>query len=350
MKSLFIFLSSLLVSSLASAAPSFCLQNFNVYGPVYAAQVTERTERLARELNAEPQPCEVLQFQEVWRGSHIAQVSGHFVKNYQISAPNRQANIGLMSLFHGSMGSTLQTQTYTFAINNEGGVLDNIRDISGVKKAFHIVRTPLANLPEDIYFLNTHLHPGSTSVRLTQILDIYNWRLRNQDIKLVMSGDFNSEISSFERAFLLPLMGVHDSMEEVLGQYPENFCSYCEENPRTWMRGHHLLDYVFYSNISQTPSALKPVHGEVNLKGEGKNTLSDHYGVRVYFEMRENVDATPDQEQRRTKYLNRLDEALAILSKERRREFKVYLNEILEIRQQVSVRFGPHWDYFNSFR
>lgn len=330
-------------------AQSFCLQNFNVYGPLYAAAITNRTALMVQELQSEATKCDVLQFQEVWTADHIQQVNEAFKNDYRISAPNLQQRIGLMSLFVGQIHGI---ETDLFLHNSEGGVLDSIRNLGGVKKAFHIVKAQLNSLPEEFYFLNTHTHPTSSSLRITQILDIYQWRLAHQDRKLVMSGDFNSEIGSLERALLMPLLGVHDSMEEVLGgTYPLGFCSYCEANARAWMSGNHLFDYVFFSNVSESPRTLRPLSGEVNLKGQGRwGTLSDHYGVRVHLDLSNEASPAADTEKRRLRLLSVLDKALLQLQRETSPEYAPSLTQLREIRESIAQKSGAHWDYFALYR
>lgn len=337
----------LLAAPLASAS-LFCLQNFNVYGPIYAPAVAVRTTYLTDELTSENPRCDVLQFQEVWNSEHVHQVIDAFQSDYAISAPNLKNRIGLMSLF---VGQKRGEETSVYRLNDEGGVLDTIRSMSGVKKAFHVVKTQLQALNEEIYFLNTHLHPSSSSIRLAQILELYQWRLRHQDRKLVMSGDFNAEIGSLERALVISLMGMHDSMEEVLGgTYPLNFCSYCEENPHSWLSGNHLFDYIFFSNVSESADSLHALRGEVNLKGKDGYTLSDHYGVRVYLALDSLNAVVPSAEIRRGKLISILDKTIARLRSENSGTYAESLQALLSIRQSLERRQGADWDYFSQYR
>lgn len=241
------------VSSYAQAPLSgvqFCMQSFNAYGPLYALNIEERTESMILELQALPR-CEVVQFQEVWNDSQIDQVENSLHVIYEMSTPNRQEKIGVMSLF---MGNILTADTRDFKINSDGNLLDRARSIFNVKKAFHVVRASLPGVPEELYFMNTHLHPTSTSVRLTQILDILEWRLGHQDTKLLLSGDFNGDQVSLERAVIMFLLGMHDSLVETYGgKYPESVCTYCAANPLSWLPDDHILDYIFFSNAGPLP-------------------------------------------------------------------------------------------------
>lgn len=341
-------LTTFLLTTTALASQPFCLQNFNVYGPIYAPAVTARTALITEQLKSENPRCDVLQFQEVWNRDHIDQVMQAFQNSYAISAPNLDSRIGVMSLFEGEIAAQ---ETHLYQLNSQGGVLDTIRGWSGVKKAYHIVKAKLQSQSEEMYFLNTHMHPTSGSVRLAQIVDLYRWRLQHQDRKLVMSGDFNSEIGSLERALIMSLLGVHDSMEEVMGgTYPLNFCSYCEENPHSWLSGHHLFDYVFYSNVSESAESIHALRGEVNLKGQGRNTLSDHYGVRVYLSLDSLVPLTPSPELRRNKLVSILDKAIAQLRAEYSQEYADTIQQLEITRESLERRQGEDWEYFSQFR
>lgn len=181
--------------------PRFCLQNFNAYGPIYASGIAERTSRMNSELQGIPK-CEVVHLQEVWNAPQIRQIEQDLKHQYSISAPNKDQRIGLMSLF---MGDVVATDTRSFQVNNEGGVMDGIRDALNVKKAFHVVRAEFFGIDEQFYFVNTHLHPSSEVVRVTQLLDLLDWRLRHQDAKLLLSGDFNADVNSLERELVIQL-------------------------------------------------------------------------------------------------------------------------------------------------
>lgn len=331
----------------ASAAPSFCVQHFNMYGPLYATQIQSRTARVTKELTSENPECDVVQLIEVWKVSQAHQVMDAMSRDYVISAPNLNSRIGLMSLFRGQIDGT---ETHDFAVNNEDGLLDDVRRVVGVKKAFHVVTAKLPQLDEEIYFVNTHLHPSSQAVRLAQIMDLYQWRLTHQDKKMVLSGDFNAEKDSLERSLLMNLLAAHDSMQEVLGAYPAEFCSYCENNPRSWLRGNHLFDYVFYSNISNAPTSLKAVAGEINLKGENGNTLSDHYGLRVQLEMEPVPESPADLEQRQAAFLSQLDSAIQVLIKENYKGLTPYIDQMSRLYYQIAQKQGEGWNYFLAAR
>ena len=324
--------------------PQFCLQNFNAYGPMYATNVAARTDRWTAELQVKP-ACAVVHLQEVWNSSHITQVEDALKFKYQITTPNRLARIGLMSLFRGEV---LKQETFNFNVNNEGGFLDGIRDNFGVKKAFHVVTARVESLGEDIYFLNTHLHPTSSLVRITQLIDLLNWRLLNQDRKMILSGDFNANFDTLEHSFVTSLLQVGDSLPLARGGYAPGTCTYCRENPLSWLSDDRVFDYIFFSNVGTAPTELKVVGGDINLRGTARSPLSDHYGLRIQFSL-EPAQASVnffEQEERRQRAIAVLTSAALILKDEKRVEFDLYKNELLSLAQQLETRQGVFADYF----
>lgn len=329
-------------------SPRFCIQNFNAYGPVYARDLKERTDLMTGYLQSMPR-CDVVHLQEVWNKAHIDQVEMNLKSLYNMSAPNKEARIGLMSLFTADIKGS---QTVPFNVNNEGGVLDSVRDALNVKKAYHVVRAQFYGVPEDFFFMNTHLHPKSKAVRLTQILDILQWRLKNQQLKLVLSGDFNADIDSFERKFLMGALGVRDSMEDYLGKYPQGFCTYCSENSLGWMLTDHTFDYIFFSNVGKASTRLKVLEGQVNMQEILKKRLSDHYGVRVEFSLEDSQGklSKAQFEHRRSNVLKMLSEADKVLMREKGSEFRPYRTLVKSLSEQLNSRSGVYNAYFESFR
>lgn len=329
--------------------PRICVQNFNAYGPIYASHILERTERIAGFLQAIPK-CEVVHLQEVWNESQIDVVEKYLHRQYNISAPNRKEKIGVMSLI---MGDILATETQSYRVNNEGGVLDSVRKTFNVKKAFHVVRARFFDIDEEFYFMNTHLHPTSVAVRLTQILDLLHWRLGHQDAKYILSGDFNADLPSLERKAIMALLGVHDSMEEFLGgSYPQGYCTYCAGNPLGWMLSDHTFDYIFFSNVGTSSSSLKPVEGQVNMRGTPRAPWSDHFGVRVELSVEPsitNISASALKEKRRVA-LSLLSEVIVQLRLQKEPEFKPYADYAQDLQLQLLNRKGAFNSYFESYR
>lgn len=323
----------------AFAGSSFCLQNFNLYGPVYALDIELRTRATASTLLREKSPCHLIQFQEVWNQGHIAQVHQLFNPHYLIDSPNRRSRIGLMTL---SRWPLLSSETEFFRLNDEGGVLDSLRSLANVRKAFHIneVRIPSEDpaWPDEVvYLINTHLHPTSQALRIAQIVDLAMWRLQNRDKKMLLTGDFNAHHDSLEHQLVQDLLAVQDSAEVFFGTYPKEFCTYCRANPRSWKFSDEVLDYVWFSNQGGSPRQLKVTQVEQNLKGVGKFTLSDHYGVRVHFAW-ENQEHWKLPKKESTKAL--IDSALLaaqVLQETRNTDFRSYI-EFLHSWSEAQVR------------
>ncbi|MNJ94643.1 Endonuclease/Exonuclease/phosphatase family protein [compost metagenome] len=333
---------------MASLPSGFCLQNFNAYGPIYAADVKARTEALSRELTSRS-ACDVIHLQEVWNKSHINQLEAELSNRYLMSTPNKEARIGLMSLFQSDMG---EERTYTFHVNNEDGALDRVRELLNVKKAFHVVRADPRYLDEQIYFVNTHLHPTSSAVRVTQLIELLAWRLAHQDLKMVLSGDLNADPDSLERGLALTLLGARDGLYEHVGDYPKGLCTYCAWNPRGWLFTDRVFDYVLFSNVGASETNLVVKSAQINLRGTPGQPLSDHYGVRIDFEFKkerlaQDRDTQNIRRETAAMYLNR---ALKVLEEENLKAFRPYIAKIKILRSQLMSGEGEFAEYFEKFR
>ncbi|WP_157865699.1 endonuclease/exonuclease/phosphatase family protein [Bdellovibrio bacteriovorus] len=329
--------------------PRFCLQNFNAYGPVYAKGIEERTGRMTALLQGIPK-CDVVHLQEVWNDSQINQIENDLKRQYSISAPNKEERIGVMSLF---MGDVKGTETHAFAVNNEGGVLDSVREALNVRKAFHVVKSGFFGIDEDFYFINTHLHPTSEAVRLTQVMDLLRWRMKHQDLKMLLSGDFNANVDSVERGFVMATLATRDAMEDAMGGYPKKgYCTYCARNPLGWLFSDQVFDYIFYSNVGQSATTLQVLDGQVNMQGTPRRPLSDHYGVRVEFSVDPKTSETNalGLELRRSYALDNFAKAEKILAAAKEPEFKPYLEALRKMTEQLQTKSGAFWNYFSSFR
>lgn len=329
--------------------PQFCIQNFNAYGPIYASDVEERSEMISGFLQGIPK-CDVVHLQEVWNEEQIDIFERNLSRQYNITSPNRRAKIGLMSLF---MADVQAEKTLDFSINHEGGVLDTVRSAFNVKKAFHVVRSRFFAIDEDFYFVNTHLHPTSAAVRMTQILDILRWRLEHQDAKLVLSGDFNSDIGSIERQMVMLTLGVQDSMAEFFGgTYPVGYCTYCTGNPLGWTLTSYTFDYVFFSNVGQVDTTLKVENGQVNMRGTPRKPWSDHFGLRINFSVLPEM-RTIDEDvlsQRRDQTIRMLTDIQAYLKKQEPLDFVPYVSTIEDMIKQLKTRRGVFNQYFEKYR
>lgn len=335
-------------SEMVALPPSFCVQNFNAYGPIYALNLKARTEILSRELLTRDS-CDVIHLQEVWNESHIDQLEDLLKRRYLMSMPNRESRIGLMSLFQFELG---EQETHNFVVNDEGGFLDTIRSVFKVKKAFHVVKADPRLLDEQMYFVNTHLHPTSQAIRVTQLVDILEWRLQHQDLKMILSGDLNANPQDLERGLALVLLGTRDGLYESVGDYPKGLCTYCVVNPTGWKMSDQVFDYILYSNIGEAQSSLFVQSAAINLKGTPRKPLSDHYGVKIEFGYKKNlIPQTRDsQNMRRETAVLYISQALRVLEKEKKAEFKPYQEKLTQYRDQLFSGEGTFSNYFEKFR
>lgn len=318
---IFYFLS---ISSLSYAQSPFCIQTFNAFGPAYATDTQTRFALFLNELAKEK--CDIIQLQEVWTQKQVEWVEDSLSFAYQFFSPNKQLRIGIMSLSNFDIKPIKVQQ---FNINNSGDITDNIREWAKIKKAFSVSKTKLPFTEEEIYVLNTHLHHQSTAVRLSQLVDIYQWRLKNRDLKIIMNGDFNANPNSIEIKFIQIILGMKDAFLTVNNSYPADFCTYCKSNPRALSNKDHIFDYIFYSNDSNSfkKSHLKPISITRNLTGKKRWSYSDHYGIRAHFLLdtqlpSKNIIPVKNQ------VFSLLMEVRTIFSKEENPEFKAYHNFI----------------------
>ncbi len=132
-------------------------------------------------------------------------------------------------------------------------------------------------------------------------------------------------------------LGLHDSMEEFLGQYPTDYCTYCQGNPLGWLSSNHTFDYIYFSNIGFAKTSLKTVEGAINMKGTKKAPWSDHFGVRVEFSVEPTIAETSLDvvESRRAEALVVLNEALEVLKHEDSVEYHNYIVMIEDLSSQL---------------
>lgn len=339
-------LSVILIQLLSHQAWAFCLQSFNAYGPVYAPAISTRTELMIEDLKK--QDCDFVQLQEVWNSGQIHQVKNAFLDK-EVYSPNEQSKIGIMGIYNSDL---LKTEFHFFRVNTDNGFLDQIRKLFSVRKAFSVVETLNPENFEPIFLINAHLHPQSQKVRLAQILDFLIWRMNHPDRKVVLSGDFNFSPESFERYFLMYLLGAHDAYETIYRKYEKNFCTYCSRNPRSWLDKDHVFDYVFYSNISTQASSLWASEFQLNLKGSKDFPLSDHYGIKTQLNSLPWVLSYDEEylEARRIYALKLLVQAERLISKESTEEYRYYFKLVRSLRSQLEHKRGIYFEYFNSFR
>lgn len=287
------FISALLAVSSVSApsyafadSGQFCVQSFNVYGPAYASGVEYRLSRLAEEIVKAP--CAATQFQEFWR-------DGQYETFKQEIQPARLAMVradefrqdgsmtGLASAFTGHV---LSARSRLFSVNNEGGVLDWFRDLSGVQKGYSALEVKLDHGPTAL-FLNLHDHPTEESIRVAQVAELAEALLADSSalkLPVILTGDLNATPDGPELALLRDILLLRDSYVEANGAYGD-VCTYCGDNPLSWSSEDRVIDFVMVRN---SPSVeLVSARSLINLQGDKYDPLSDHFGVKTDFDWKD---------------------------------------------------------------
>jgi hypothetical protein len=281
----FLFSAILAVISAPAFADSgrFCVQTFNVYGPAYASGVEYRLSRLAEEIVKEP--CAATQFQEFWRDGQYETFKEEIrdARLAMVRADALRQDGSMTGLASAFAGHVLSAHSELFSVNNEGGVLDWFRDLSGVQKGFSALEVKLDHGPQAL-FLNLHDHPTEESIRVAQVAELVEKLLSDPAAKqkpLILTGDLNATPDGPELALLRDILLVRDSYVEANGGYG-TICTYCGNNPLSWSSEDRVIDFVLVRN---SPSlALVSAKSEVNLQGEPYDPLSDHFGVKSEFE------------------------------------------------------------------
>jgi endonuclease/exonuclease/phosphatase family metal-dependent hydrolase len=258
---------------------SFCVQTFNVYGPAYASGVNYRLSRLAEEIVKDP--CAATQFQEFWRQSQYETFKQELepARLALVRADEVRGDEAMTGLASAFQGSVLEARAQLFRVNNQNGVLDWVRDLSGVQKGFTALEVKLDNGPLAL-FVNLHTHPTDEVVRVAQIAQLAYFLLTDEEAKnlpLILTGDLNATPAGPEIAILENVLLLRDSYLEANGAYGET-CTYCSENPLSWSWENRVIDFVLVRNSPTL--ALSARASEVNLRGEKYDPLSDHFGVR----------------------------------------------------------------------
>lgn len=269
---------------------TICAQSFNVYGPAYASSVESRVVRTAKTFLQ--QPCEVIQLQELWREQTYRTFRDTMgparMKIYHADElRSDDKKIGLASAIAGDVKAATSR---LFRVNNEDGVLDSIRDLTGVEKGYTVMLAQVKNAPP-VYYVNLHTHPKNPAIRLAQMTQLLQDIFKNPkmaDHPIVLTGDVNAKPDSAELGLLRDVLVLRDSYIEANKSYG-SICTYCADNPLSWDNDSRVIDFVLLGNSSQY--VLSTASSEINLKGDRNAPLSDHYGVKSMI----NITRAQDQ-------------------------------------------------------
>jgi endonuclease/exonuclease/phosphatase family metal-dependent hydrolase len=260
----------------------FCVQSFNVYGPAYASGVEYRLSRLAEEIVKAP--CAATQFQEFWRDGQYQNFKEEIsaARLAMVRADEYRSDGSMTGLASAFAGHVISARSALFSVNNEGGVLDWFRDLSGVQKGYSALEVKLDNGPAAL-FLNLHDHPTEESIRVAQVAELAEAMLADPSAlksPLILTGDLNATPEGPELAILRDILLLRDSYVEANGAYG-NECTYCGDNPLSWSSEDRVIDFVLVRNSPDIE--LISARSEFNLKGEKYDPLSDHFGVKTDF-------------------------------------------------------------------
>ena len=333
-------LSLLLLSVLpfwSNLAAAECLLTFNTYGPIYASNVQGRSLRLVADIKKD-NACDLIHFQEAWNTNQINIFELGLKSQYQVYSPNRQYRIGLMNFSKQPWSSA---KVYTYRANFDGHLLDDLRKIVNAKKAFSVLEDALPGT----FSVNTHLHPSSDQVRILQILDLLNWRVQHSSKPMILTGDFNSDPSSFEHTFAMKILNLDDAMLAVNGEYPKDFCSYCANNHLGWLNDDHTFDYVFFSHLGANENGWIPQDIHLALTGNGE-PLSDHYGLKVNFNWGQGAVSQIDPEKSKQEMLELVDAATSRIISFSPAQKLGYITLIHRLRSDIQSGQGLYGEYF----
>lgn len=279
-RALFLFALAFSPSAFADTRGAFCVQTFNVYATAYASNKTARLSQIAETLTNEP--CDSIQLQELWQAADYRRFASDFARSamklVQADSLRRdRAMIGLVSAFKGDLGRSFSE---VFLINNEDGVLDWFRGLTGVQKGISAVEARLEQGVSAL-FLNLHTHPSNEAIRAAQMIQLIDTMLLRSpnavSLPLVLTGDLNATPDSLELQLLKNVLLLKDAYLETHASYGD-LCTYCESNPLSWGGGNRVIDFTLFR--SSPTVSLKALESTVNLKGREGAPLSDHYGVR----------------------------------------------------------------------
>lgn len=264
---------------------TFCLQTFNVYGPAYATNVSYRLQRLADTLLRDP--CDAYQFQEFWRSGQFDDFQAEMkparlAMTFADRVRGDQAMVGLATGFSGSVA---KAASELYRVNNEDGFLDWIRNLTGVQKGILAQEVRLDHTQDRILFVNTHTHPNSQEIRLSQMVQLVEFVLFRYpgatEMPLVLSGDFNAKPDSLEIRLVRAVLLLNDAyLDSHNGNYGDA-CTYCKDNPLSWDDNDRVIDFALYRSGPATE--LFAERSAINLQGDPNDSLSDHYGLRAWL-------------------------------------------------------------------
>ena len=264
---------------------SLCVQTLNTYGVFYADNLKERHQQTLQFLR--DNACDINLLQEVVDDDHysnLLDLSNELsMTSAYFSKLDDSKKSGLMGVFRGDVVN-MDIQ-YFPAFRNK--VVDFFyQPIPSVNKGFGIVQLHHSNLHGNtLLVLNLHLDHAQQATRVSQILFILRWVLSHPywwDALFIVGGDLNFQPDSLESNMMKYLLRFQDPYK-IIGK--ERFCTHwCEDSNYDILNtffGGQVRDYVLFKSSSKV--SIQPVDIDVFPKKHNGIHLSDHYGVRAFF-------------------------------------------------------------------
>ena len=287
-------------NSFGNSGQQLCVQTFNTYWMFYSDNLEERHHQTLEFLRQHD--CDIVLLQEVWEESHyqnLLQLSQDInMKSVYFKKPYDDKNSGLVGLFKGNVQ---ESEVFYFPSIFESG-LDFLYDLFGfidgfIDKGFGMaqVQTPSVHQGSFLVF-NFHLDHISQAKRVSQLLLYLKWILENSylDRAIIAGGDFNFEPTSLEFRIMTNLFGFKNPYEKIR-KSPE--CTHlCADGAYGFLNtfiGEGIRDYIFFKSSSRTH--FNPQNIFVFPKQYNDVFLSDHFGLRAIFNLRNPVENQLDQ-------------------------------------------------------
>ncbi len=292
-----------------------CVQTLNTYGVFYADNLTERHKQTLNFLRNDA--CDINLLQEVVDQEHYNNLSGLSSELNMTSAyfgtSDDDKTSGLVGVFRGNIVD-VEMQYFPDVQNTVVNFV--YQSFQSVKKGFGVAQLHHPNLHHNtLLILNLHLDHMAQQTRVRQILFILK-RILHQpdwwDTLLIVGGDLNFSPESLEFNMMKHLLRLKDPYEEI---NKKRFCTHwCEDSSYDILNtlfGGQVRDYILFKPSSRM--SIHPVDIDVFPKKYNGINLSDHYGLRAFFNF------TPVS-QAKNNHNNSLEEKVA--------DFKRVLNNI----------------------
>ena len=282
--SVFVFAEQLIITDVQNKQ-NVCVQTFNTYGVSYAGNLKERHKQTLDFLRNEA--CDINLLQEVVDQEHynnLLDLSNELnMTSAYFGIPDDDKTSGLVGVFRGNIVD-LDMQYFPDVQNTVVNFV--YQSFQSVDKGFGVVQFHHPQLLQNtLLVLNLHLDHILQQTRVSQILFILERILHRPDwwdTLLIVGGDLNFSPGSLEFNMMKYLLRLQDPYEKI---NKERFCTHwCEDSDYEVLNtlfGGQVRDYILFKPSSKVH--IYPVDIDVFPKKHNGIDLSDHYGVRAFF-------------------------------------------------------------------